>query len=115
MRDDRLEVFFDVLHKFDIRNIDTVCIYKDSEKRLGEISAGSSFIIDAKAPAFSLKAHSKNFFASGLNTCLRLLKTDKVDVYHLHASDLTTLIEETVDTIQEMYRHGKFGRFDLSN
>lgn len=115
MRDDELKAFFDVLHEFNIKNIDTARIYVDSEKRLGEIGASSSFIIDTKAPAFAPKAHSKQSIVSGVDESLRLLKTDKVDVYYLHAPDPITPIEETVDTIQEMHRHGKFSRFGLSN
>ncbi|GME24001.1 Aldo/keto reductase [Neofusicoccum parvum] len=110
-----LQEFVRVLNDYRIKNIDTARIYDNSEKTLGEIGAPKSFIIDTKAPGFASKALSRDSLISGLNESLSLLKTDKVDIYYLHAPDPDTPIEETVDTIQELHRQGKFARFGLSN
>ncbi|EKG15313.1 Aldo/keto reductase [Macrophomina phaseolina MS6] len=110
-----LQAFVDVLKKNGIKHIDTARVYDDSEKRLGEIEAAKSFIIDTKSPAFADKALSRESIIAGINKSLSLLKTDKVDIYYLHAPDYDTPIEETVDTIQELHRQGKFERFGLSN
>ncbi|EKG17414.1 Aldo/keto reductase [Macrophomina phaseolina MS6] len=112
---EELQTVVDILNKNGIKNIDTARIYGDSEKRLGEIEAAKSFIIDTKAPGFVSGALSRDSIINGINTSLSLLNTDKVDIYYLHAPDHDTPIEETVDTIQELYRQGKFERFGLSN
>lgn len=110
-----LQAFVDVLNKNKIKNIDTARIYVNSEKRLGEIAAAKSFTIDTKAPGFFSGALTRTSITDGLTESLSLLKTDKVDIYYLHAPDHDTPIEETVDAIQELHRQGKFARFGLSN
>ncbi|GIZ48275.1 hypothetical protein CKM354_001134300 [Cercospora kikuchii] len=113
--DEELQRYVDILKKKDIKTIDTAKAYGDSEKRLGDIEASKAFVINTQSPSIIPKALSRDILAAGIDESLALLKTNKVDVYHLHTPDDQTPIEETVDTIQELHRQGKFERFGLSN
>ncbi len=50
-----------------------------------------------------------------LETSLRRLQTESVDLFYLHAPDLKTPIESTLAACQELYREGKFRALGLSN
>lgn len=50
-----------------------------------------------------------------LDLSLKSLKTDKIDMYYLHAPDRTVPLEETLRGVDEQYRAGKFARFAISN
>jgi len=43
------------------------------------------------------------------------LKTDKIDIFYLHAPDWATLLDETVKGMNDLYKEGKVGQFGLSN
>jgi aflatoxin B1 aldehyde reductase len=110
-----LEALIRILGRYNIQSIDTARIYIDSEKRLGDASVCSSFLVDTKTPCLVKQALGHGSIVAGLDKSLSLLKASKVDVYYLHMPDEDTPMEETVDTIQELYRLGKFQRFGLSN
>ena len=46
---------------------------------------------------------------------MKRLKTDYIDVYHLHAFDGLTPVEETLDTLDKMVREGKVRYIACSN
>jgi aryl-alcohol dehydrogenase-like predicted oxidoreductase len=50
-----------------------------------------------------------------LEASLRRLRTDYVDIYHLHAFDASTPIEETLDTLNTFVREGKVRYIAASN
>jgi aflatoxin B1 aldehyde reductase len=50
-----------------------------------------------------------------VETSLRRLKTDCVDLLYLHAPDPMTPIEETLEACHALYLKGKFREFGLSN
>ncbi len=50
-----------------------------------------------------------------LETSLRRLQTETVDLFYLHAPDPRTPIESTLAACQELYREGKFRALGLSN
>jgi len=50
-----------------------------------------------------------------LEKSLKRLKTDYVDVYHLHAFDATTPVDETLDTLNKMVSDGKVRYIACSN
>ena len=52
---------------------------------------------------------------SNLEKSLKLLKTDSIDLWYLHAPDRSTAFEETLEVVNELYEEGKFRRFGLSN
>lgn len=50
-----------------------------------------------------------------LDTSLRRLKADYVDLLYLHAPDLKTRIEVTLQACQDLFKQGKFRELGLSN
>jgi aryl-alcohol dehydrogenase-like predicted oxidoreductase len=58
---------------------------------------------------------SRYHLIQALEGSLRRLKTDYVDVYHLHAFDATTPVEETLNTLDKMVREGKVRYIACSN
>ena len=58
---------------------------------------------------------SRYHLIQALEGSLKRLKTDYVDVYHLHAFDATTPVEETLNTLDKMVREGKVRYIACSN
>ena len=52
---------------------------------------------------------------ASLEESLRLLKTDVVDIFYLHAPDRATPFEHTLRAVNELYEEGKFKQFGISN
>ncbi|MBP2708008.1 aldo/keto reductase [Microbispora sp. RL4-1S] len=97
--------------------IDTAINYRDgaSEQILGELLEGrrESFVLSTKYTVSRDRAdpnaagnHRKNLRAS-LETSLRRLRTDYVDVYWVHMWDRDTPIEETMRALDDAVRAGK--------
>ncbi|KAI9725903.1 MAG: hypothetical protein M1828_002230 [Chrysothrix sp. TS-e1954] len=59
--------------------------------------------------------HIREHMRQNLDTSLRLLKTDSIDLWYLHSPDRSTPYEETLEAVNELYNEGKFKRFGLSN
>ncbi|MEV1170538.1 aldo/keto reductase [Nonomuraea sp. NPDC049784] len=96
--------------------IDTAVNYRDgaSEQILGELLEGrrESFVLGTKYTVSRDRAdpnaagnHRKNLRAS-LETSLRRLRTDYVDVYWVHMWDRDTPIEETMRALDDAVRAG---------
>ena len=58
---------------------------------------------------------SRYHLTKSLEASLRRLKTDYVDIYHLHGFDALTPIEETLDTLNKFVREGKIRYIAASN
>ena len=58
---------------------------------------------------------SRYHLVQSLERSLRRLGTDYIDVYHLHAFDGTTPVEETLGTLDNMVRDGKIRYIAASN
>lgn len=58
---------------------------------------------------------SRYHLTKALEASLKRLGTDYVDVYHMHAFDATTPVEETLDTLNEFVRSGKVRYIACSN
>ncbi|KAK9458670.1 NADP-dependent oxidoreductase domain-containing protein [Lipomyces oligophaga] len=59
--------------------------------------------------------HSAVELPKFLETSLKELQTDSVDVYYLHAPDRKTPIIETLQTMDKLHKEGKFKIFGISN
>ena len=46
---------------------------------------------------------------------LKALKTDKIDMFYLHAPDRSVPFEDTLREVNALYREGRFSRFGISN
>ncbi len=53
--------------------------------------------------------------AKQVNTSLRRLKTDYIDLLYLHAPDPKTNIEVTLEACEKLFKEGKFKELGLSN
>jgi aryl-alcohol dehydrogenase-like predicted oxidoreductase len=58
---------------------------------------------------------SRYHLINALEASLKRLNTDYIDVYHLHAFDATTPVEETLNTLDKMVREGKVRYIACSN
>jgi aryl-alcohol dehydrogenase-like predicted oxidoreductase len=107
-----------------INFLDTADVYSDglSEEIVGETIKGrrSHFLISTKG-TFPMGAGPNDIGSSRfhlLNACeasLRRLKTDYIDVYHLHGFDAMTPIEETLSTLDQLVKQGKIRYIACSN
>jgi aryl-alcohol dehydrogenase-like predicted oxidoreductase len=58
---------------------------------------------------------SRYHLIQALDNSLKRLDTDYIDVYHLHAFDATTPVEETLNTLDKFIRDGKVRYIACSN
>jgi aryl-alcohol dehydrogenase-like predicted oxidoreductase len=112
-----------------INFLDTADIYSDgmSEEIVGATVKGrrNQFIISTKATFRMMEGEvSKGENANGssryhiLNACdasLKRLKTDYIDIYHMHGFDALTPIEETLNTLNNLVQSGKVRYIACSN
>ncbi|KAJ6487775.1 NADP-dependent oxidoreductase domain-containing protein, partial [Mycena sanguinolenta] len=59
--------------------------------------------------------HAPADIRAGLKLSLAALKTDKIDIYYLHAPDRSVPYEETLRELNKIYTEGTFARLGLSN
>lgn len=104
---------------------DTADVYSDggSETALGKALAHhkrEDVLISTKA-TFRLGegpndvGSSRYHLIQSLDRSLKRLGTDYIDVYHLHAFDATTPVEETLNTLDKFVREGKVRYIACSN
>jgi aryl-alcohol dehydrogenase-like predicted oxidoreductase len=104
---------------------DSADIYSEggSEVTLGKALASrrrEDVLISTKATFRSGKGpndvgSSRYHLIQALEGSLKRLGTDYIDVYHLHAFDATTPVEETLNTLDKMVREGKVRYIACSN
>ncbi len=104
---------------------DTSDSYGDSELILGELLGGrrDDVIIATKFGSNVDGRYGNDFGARGarryvrraVETSLRRLRTDWIDLYQLHRPDVATPIEETLETLDDLVREGKVRYVGSSN
>ncbi len=104
--------------------IDTANMYSLglSEEILGEVIEGrrEDLVISTKArmpigPGPNDQGTSRVHLLRECERSLRRLRTDRIDVYHLHEWDGTTPVEETCEAMDTLVRHGKVRYWGFSN
>jgi aflatoxin B1 aldehyde reductase len=60
-------------------------------------------------------SHTAEDVRKGLMDSLKALKTDKIDMFYLHAPDRNNPFEDTLREVNELYKGGYFSRFGISN
>jgi aryl-alcohol dehydrogenase-like predicted oxidoreductase len=107
---------------------DTADTYGASEERLGQLLAGKrDDVILATKFGSSLQARgarngqdwdargSRRYIRKAIESSLRRLQTDWIDLYQIHRPDPSTPIEETLAALTELVREGKVRYLGHSN
>ncbi|KAH8799778.1 NADP-dependent oxidoreductase domain-containing protein [Xylogone sp. PMI_703] len=120
----------DVFKKYGHNEIDTARIYGDGscEELLGQLNLQDrGLIVDTKlspikrfpafASAFTIPTytHEPHDLKPGVLDSLKALKTDKVDLWYLHAPDHATPYEDTLREVNNIYKEGYFRRLGICN
>jgi aflatoxin B1 aldehyde reductase len=108
----------DTFKKFGYDELDTARGYC-SEKEEGFITEVGwkerGFKMASKCYPTSPGGHSAENLRATLETSLSELKTDKIDLYYLHAPDWATPLEDTVKAMDDLYKEGKVEVWGISN
>lgn len=108
------------------RMVDTARMYCHglTEEILGDVCHDLSTGIDLSLISFASKAnpfpeYNKSLSPDSLcdqsDAILAALKVDCLDIFYLHAPDVTTPIEDTLAALQRLYVQKRFKYFGLSN
>ncbi|XP_007549611.1 aflatoxin B1 aldehyde reductase member 4-like [Poecilia formosa] len=108
-----VKAFLDRGHK----HVDTAFMYVDgkSEAIIGGMDLPKTVSIATKANPWDGKTLKPESVRSQLETSLKRLKTDCVDLFYLHAPDHQNPIVETLRACNELHKEGKFKELGLSN
>ncbi|WP_169088458.1 aldo/keto reductase [Paenibacillus sp. PL91] len=107
-----------------INFIDTANIYAgtESEKIIGKVLEGSrhNVVLATKAglvrgAGINERGSSRYHLMAELESSLKRLKTDYVDLYQIHTFDPATPLEETLRALEDMVRSGKVRYIGASN
>lgn len=108
-----------------INFFDTADVYGNkggSESIIGEVLGArrQNVIIATKFgnvidEAQQLKGASRQYILKAVDSSLRRLRTDWIDLYQIHRPDAETPIEETVRALDDLVRQGKVRYVGLSN
>jgi aryl-alcohol dehydrogenase-like predicted oxidoreductase len=114
----------DICLEAGVNLFDTADIYSNglSEEILGEAIAGrrDNILISTKA-TFRMGdgpndlGSSRHHLIRACEASLRRLKTDYIDIYHLHGFDALTPVEEALRTLDDLVRSGKVRYIACSN
>ena len=90
-----------------INYIDTALVYGDSEEKIGQALKGrrDKVILATKVPP-----RSREFVAESLESSLKKLKTDYIDLYQLHNVENKELLEASKDVIDILHKARKQGK-----
>ncbi len=117
-------VLVDLAIDHGVNFLDTANMYSMglSEEILGEVIEGrrDDLVISSKARMPTGTGPNDQGASRGhlLRECersLKRLRTDRIDVYHLHEWDGTTPVEETCEAMDTLVRHGKVRYWGFSN
>ncbi|MFO7576158.1 MAG: aldo/keto reductase [Pelovirga sp.] len=102
------------------REIDTAHFYGDgkTEEILGRMitpALRKQIFLATKANPWGEDGLQPQAVRRQLETSLKRLQTDSVDLFYLHAPDRNTPIEITLEACQELFSEGRFRELGLSN
>ncbi|KAG0220617.1 Aldo/keto reductase [Mortierella sp. GBAus27b] len=106
--------FFKLFRDHGHDELDTARLYchGDTETVMGELDL-KDFKIATKVWPMAPNAHSFENLKKTFRESLAALKTQKVDIFYLHAPDYTTPFEETIQAVDELYREGHFDKYNV--
>lgn len=86
-----------------------------TEEFMGKIDTVKGKYVATKANPGGGMTLSPESIRHQLETSLKKLKTDSVDIFYLHWPCIDVSITETLKEVDKMHKEGKFKRFGLSN
>lgn len=104
----------------DHTELDTAFVYNHgkTECLLGELTKQGNLdglLLAGKANPWAENGLSPESVKRQLNTSLERLNTSTLDLFYLHAPDLSVPIIDTLSSVAQLHSEGKFRRFGLSN
>jgi aflatoxin B1 aldehyde reductase len=98
--------------------LDTARGYCDGQEEAFVTKAGwkeKGFKMATKCYPVKPGTHAAGPLREALETSLKELKTDKLDVFYLHAPDWSVPLADTVEAMDVFHKEGKFDVFGISN
>lgn len=119
-------MILDTFQRHGHNEVDTARIYGGGscEEILGNLSwRERGLIMDTKlypnsgsiAEFVESYTHKPEDIRRGFTNSLQALKTEKVDIFYLHAPDRKNSFEDTLREVNNLYEEGRFKRLGLSN
>jgi len=115
---DGVNAILDVFQKHGHVEVDTARTYTSgtSEEFLGKIDWKTrGLVMETKLYPSGPIRHTPEGIREYFAKSLEALKTDKVDLFYLHAPDRSTPWEVTFQTLNELHKEGKFNKLGISN
>jgi aryl-alcohol dehydrogenase-like predicted oxidoreductase len=94
--------------------LDTAEAYLDSESRLGEILQGRRERVFLATKVFPCEAYRYDNLRTALSNSLRRLRTDRIDLLHLHRIDPDYPLAEQIGALKQLQDEGKVRHLGLS-
>ena len=108
----------DYLQGAGYNEIDTARVYIGGKQEAWTADAKwkeRGLTLATKVYPFQPGLHSPEKLRETFETSLKELRTDKVDIFYLHAADRSVPFADTLRTCNDLYNEGKFSRLGLSN
>jgi aryl-alcohol dehydrogenase-like predicted oxidoreductase len=108
----------DYLEKKGYKELDTAAAYVGGLQEGFTREAGfqeRGFTIASKVMPLKPRDHGPENLPKAWDISLGKLGIDSTDIFYLHAPDRSLKYEETLETVDRMYREGKFKKLGLSN
>ncbi|KAJ7167131.1 aldehyde reductase [Mycena filopes] len=111
-----IEAVYQALEANGVDTIDTARAYGSSEEWIGKTGGGKRFTIDSKTPGGWVPGSSTGeTIPQHAKETVERLGVDQVDVFYIHAPDVSVPLEDQLKGINIAYTEGRFKRFGLSN
>ncbi|KAG8856667.1 hypothetical protein FRB91_000440 [Serendipita sp. 411] len=113
-----IKEILDVFQKHGHTKVDTARVYTNgtSERLLGDIGwQQRGLVVHTKLYPQPNARHTPEDLRKTLQASLTALRTDKLELFYLHAPDRTIPWEVTFKAVDELHKEGKFDRLGISN
>lgn len=115
---DEFKKYLDYFQQQGYNELDTARIYVDGKQENFTAQAGwkeRGTKIATKWYPHKPGDHKPDVIREQLERSLKELQTDRVDIFYLHAADRSVPFSETLETVNQLYKEGKFRQLGLSN
>lgn len=114
-KNEDVQPIFDALDKEGITQLDTAQLYGNSETYIGQVKGGDKYGIDTKwFGGFKQGTATKDGVIESAKDSIKKLGVKKVDIFYIHAPDISIPFAQTLEGINEVYKLGLFERLGLS-